>query len=100
MRETRAFEHLICSAVCRPPPTTDGLCGRHRRHLNKGGRGFRTLAAYQDGAPARAHSFATLPRQRLGACDWESTEDRTLRLDYVADHFQSAVDFLRAVVDV
>jgi hypothetical protein len=30
-------------------------------HLNKGGRDFRTLAAYQDGSPACVHSLATLP---------------------------------------
>jgi hypothetical protein len=35
--------------------------GSKWRHLNKGGRDFRMLAAYQDGSPARVHSLATLP---------------------------------------
>jgi hypothetical protein len=39
--------------------------GSKWRHLNKGGRDFRTLAAYQDGSPARVHSLATLPIRTL-----------------------------------
>jgi hypothetical protein len=35
--------------------------GSKWRHLNNDGRDFRILAAYQDGARPRAHSFATLP---------------------------------------
>ena len=33
--------------------------------LNKGGRDFRTLAAYQDGSPCRVQSLATLAVKQL-----------------------------------